>query len=454
MSGPTESRAAALAVLRDTRRGILADIAFDNAARDLDQRGRAWTQELVYGTLRLRGRLDHVLAALSARPLGRIDDDILDVLRLGAYQLLEMDSVPAYAAVSQSVELARRTARSAAGFVNGVLQSLRRAPAAVTFPSFEADPVAHLSTWGSHPRWLVERWLTRYGAEAARRLVTSNNERPQLYLRALGQPRAVQALLLSQGIEVEPVSFAPGALRVLNGSAAAALAAAPVIVQDPAAGLVVTYAGTTTGSVIDLASAPGGKALSLAAGVGAVEGRDGRPFVVAADRSRRRLARVTDSAARLQRSAPEGLGQLGIAAVAADARTPPFRAADMVLLDAPCTGTGTLRRHPDGRWRLAPEDIASLAALQSELLDSAAGLVRPGGVLVYATCSIEPEENELQVAAFLERHGEFDMDQQAQVPGGQLEPGLLDTDGTLRVLPHEHGVDGAFAARLRRRAVA
>jgi 16S rRNA (cytosine967-C5)-methyltransferase len=458
VAAPTAARVAALESLRGVRAGALADRSFDSATRGLDARERAWAQELVYGTLRLRGRLDHLLAGLSNRPLDELNVDVLDVLRLGAYQLTEMDSVPAYAAVSQSVELTKRSMKGAAGFVNGVLQSLRRqlappgAGATAAFPSFETNAVAHLCSWGSHPRWLVERWIARYGLDGTRRLVEANNRRPELYLRAGSQlmetgrePRpardVVRSLLRDAGVETEPVSFAPRALRVVRGSAAAAVDAAPVIVQDPAAGLVVDCIGATTGTVLDLAAAPGGKALALAL----MPLDSGTRFVAAADRSFPRLGRFVENARRLSRPPPAGMGAVPAVAVVADGRAPPFRSAPTVLLDAPCTGTGTLRRHPDGRWRIGPDDLTSLAALQASLLHAAAALVEPRGLLVYATCSLEPEENEMQVSAFLERHTDFAAERCAGVADT-----LVHDDGTLRVLPHEHGVDGAFCARLRR----
>jgi 16S rRNA (cytosine967-C5)-methyltransferase len=441
---PTPSRIAALDTLRAVRGGALAGRAFDAAARALNPRDRAWTRELVYGTLRLRGRLDFRIAQYSKRSLDALDADVLDVLRLGAYQLLEMGGVPPYAAVSQSVELAKRAAgRGAGGFVNGVLQSLRRAGAHSTFPAFDADPIAHLTTWGSHPQWLVERWLARFGAADTRRLVDANNRRPELYLRVLGEPEAGRARLAACGTVVAAVRGVPRALHVPDAEVGTALAEAPVIVQDPAAGLVVTYADVAAGGVVlDLAAAPGGKSLGLA---GERPGR--RPaLVVASDVSAARLERVRLNLERLRRAPPQGLGDLDLALVVADGRRPPFRGADAVLLDAPCTGTGTLRRHPDGRWRIGPPDLAALVQLQRELLDAAAALVRPQGLLVYATCSLEPEENELQVRGFLERRPDFVID-----AGDAVTAPFAGNDGALYVLPHRDGWDGAYAARLRRR---
>lgn len=430
----TPARWAALDVLRSVRRGELADRALARAQERVSPRDRAWTQELVYGTLRLRGRLDHLLGQLVKRGLGRLQPDVHDLLRLGAYQILEMRAVPVYAAVSQTVEAAKSVAgRGAGGLVNGVLHSLVREREALEVPDFERDPVAHLVAWGSHPRWLVERWVHRFGAEGARALVEANNRRPELYVRPLGiGPDAARELLAEAGIASEPVSFAPDALRVLPpASAAQLLEAIPAVVQDPAASLVTRFADPPADArVADLCAAPGGKALGLA---------DAARYVVAADLSWTRMARLRENVERVR------AGNIGL--VVADARTPPVRPVEAVLIDVPCTGTGTFRRHPDGRWRIGPEDLDALVVLQAEILDAAAEIVAPGGLLVYATCSLEPEENEDQVDAFLMRHPEFTL----APPPATLDPGVLDARGRLVVLPHRQGVDGAFAARMVRR---
>jgi len=432
----TDTRRAALEVMQRVRGGDLADRALDAAAARLEPRDRAFTQELVYGTLRLRGRIDHLLGALLRDGTGSVAPDVLDVLRLGAYQLLEMGSVPPYAAVSQSVELARMAgAGRVSGLVNGVLQNLQRRGEAIRFPDFRPDPAGHLESWGSHPRWLVERWVARWGADGARALVEANNLRPELYIRPLGVSiDDARARLGEAEIASEPVPFSPDSLRILPpASAADALAAVPAVVQDPAAALVVRYAQVPEGgTVLDLAAAPGGKALGMA---------ERAARVAAADLSHRRLRRVVENAARVGWG-----GRVG--AVVADGRQPPFRAADAVLLDAPCTGTGTFRRHPDGRWRVTPDDLAALVALQGQLLAAAAPLVRPGGVLVYSTCSLEREENEERVEDFLARNPEFE----PSPPVGAVPAEVLDAAGRLCVLPQRQGVDGAFAARLRRRA--
>jgi len=432
-SAASHTRVAALEVLRAVRRGDLADRALDRAAGALPARDHGFVQELVYGTLRLRGRLDHILGRRVKGGLPRLEPDVLDVLRLGAYQLLEMDAVPPYAAVSQSVELARSAgAARAAGLVNGVLLAIERERDRIDFPG-PGDPLAHAVAWGSHPAWMVERWLARWGPDDTLRLVEANNTRPELYLRLVGITRE-EALerLSAAGISATPVEASPESLRIEPPTTAAeALAAVPAVVQDPAASLVVRFAAVEPGwRVLDLCAAPGGKAAALA---------DSGATVAAADLSFRRLERLRQNVARL------GLGRR-VHPVQADARTPPFREADAVLLDAPCTGTGTLRRHPDGRWRVDAEQLDALVALQRDLLAAAAPLVRPGGLLVYSTCSLEPEENEERVAEFLELHPGF----RNESPAGAVSPSLCGAHGHLVVLPQRHGFDGAFAARLRR----
>ena len=435
IAGATTARFAALEVFRRVRTGDLADRALDAATRGLAERDRDWTRELVYGGLRLRGRLDYLLGRHVRSGLTALDPDVLDVLRLGAYQMLEMDSVPPYAAISQSVELARDAgAGRASGLVNGVLQSLRRAGPDYTFPDPRGESLHYLEAWGSHPRWLLERWIACWGLEDTRRLVEANNQRPELYIHPLGvsQEQAVNRLQAS-GLEIEAVPVAPGALRILPpGSAREALETVPAVVQDPAAQLVVHYAAMPEGGLaLDLCAAPGGKALALA---------NRARYVAASDVSPRRLPRVRENVQRLGREDRVGI-------TAADGRAAPFREADLVLLDVPCTGTGTLRRHPDARWRISEADLGTLATLQRDLIESAARHVRVGGWLVYSTCSLEPEENELQIQRFLAEHPDWEPD---PVPGA-VPPSVQTANGWLEVLPQRTGTDGSFAARLRRR---
>jgi 16S rRNA (cytosine967-C5)-methyltransferase len=387
----------------------------------------------VYGTTRLRGRLDHLLARHVHRGLVDIDPVVLEVLRLGAYQLLYMGSVPAYAAVSQSVDQVRlEGGGGASGLVNAVLRKVGAdGDGTELFPDFSGSPADFLATWGSHPRWLVDRWLRRWSPDEVRSLVEADNTRPSVYLVPLDEePGQAVATLAGHGIAATDVGSGTRCVRLGEGSTPAeALAALPhAIAQDPAANLVAAYADVPRGTkVADLCSAPGGKALAVS---------DRPLYTLAVDRSEARLRMVRDNAARTGR---------GLGLVVADARHPPLRSVDVVLLDAPCSGTGTLARKPDARWRLTPASIGELAAVQRGLLDAVADVVAEGGLLVYSTCTLEPEENEEQVDAFLQRRPDFRLDATDAVPAR-----WRDDRGRLFVTPWSSGFDGAFAARLRR----
>ena len=417
------------------RQGELLDGAFARLAEQVPTRDRAWAQELVYGTMRLRGRIDFLLAQFVQRGLPALEPDVLDILRLGAYQLLEMNAVPAYAAISQSVEMTKSVAgRGATGLVNGVLQSFRRGEEELQPPPGR-DAAHYLSSWGSHPRWLVERWLAAYGRTQTEALIDYNNRRPDVFLRPVRVQRdEAIARLRSTELDAEPVPTAPDSVRIASSQVGEALAAVPAVVQDPAGSLVVRYAAFAAEVVADLCAAPGGKALAVSGG----SGESWPSYVLAADLSFRRLLKVRENTTRT--------GTANVGFVVADARTPPLRQVPQVLIDVPCTGTGTLRRHPDGKWRITPDDLTALVQLQHEILTAAAACVAPGGLLVYATCALEPEENEQQVARFLYERADFQLE-----PPSEFDQTFLD-DGFLRVLPQRHGFDGAYAARLRRAA--
>ena len=400
---------------------------------DLEPRERGFAHELSYGVTRLRGRIDQLLSSCVRRSLDSLDPKVLEVLRLGAYQLFYMGSVPPYAAVSESVEHAGMVAgKGASGLVNAVLRCVADAgDGAELFPDPGMVRADYLATWGSHPRWLVDRWLARWPAPVVEALVTANNARRALYLVPLEHPASeAVARLAEAGIEGTEIGFGTDCVELEPGSSPlAALRALPrSIVQDPAARLVSKYADVGAGTkVADLCAAPGGKALAVA-------GR--ASFTLAADRSEARMRMIRENMDRT--------GQR-LGCVVADARHPPITRADVVLLDVPCTGTGTFARHPDARWRLTPSSVQELAVLQAELLGAAVRIVSPGGLLVYSTCALEPEENEEQIDAFLVENGDFHVEATEAVPAR-----FLDDRGMLVVNPHETGFDGAFAARLRR----
>lgn len=428
-------RRAALQVLSEVRRGRRLDRALDDVLEGLPDEAGAWVHAATYGVVRLRGRLDHLLDRKLHQGIASVSPLLLDLLRLGAYQLLYMDGVPDYAAISQTVEQAREAVGGrVAGLVNGVLRSVQSDGGGVeAFPDPQMDPVGYLAAWGSHPRWLVERWLERFGRESAFGLVEGNNRIPPLSVRPLGLSVDEAVKKLADGeIEARPVGRGTGCVWIEDGSdPGSVLAEIPAVVQDPGAALVVTYAAPEPGSLVaDLCAAPGGKALALAASASRV---------LAGDLSRRRLALLGTALERL------GSAVSPVYRVVARGEIPPVAGADVVLADVPCSGTGTFRRHPDGKWRLEPEDPKRLATIQARILQGVSRAVRPGGLLVYSTCTLESEENEAVVSRFLAETDEFRME-----PPDGAAGGFVDAEGFLRVLPQETGFDGAFAARMRK----
>lgn len=432
-----DPRAAAFRILTDVRRGEFADRSAARCLKGLEGADRALARELAYGAIRLRGRLDAELAVVVSRPLDRLEPAVHDWLRLGLYQIRHT-RIPDHAAVDQTVRAVRRAAGAgAAGLANAVLRRAARSGVpAEAFPDEEDDPAGFLAAWGSHPRWLVERWLARWPLASVRRLIEYDNRTPAVTIRTLDRGADPAPWLpAGPGMRLEPMTGWPGMFRLTAGDPAEALDRLPAVVQDPAAAAVVDYAGEDLrGPVVDLCAAPGGKAISLAAANPAA-----RPFV-ASDVSGGRLARLGEAVARTASD---------VHIVRMDGRTPAIAPAQTVLLDAPCTGTGVLCRRPDARWRVTEEQLGSLTGLQADLLDGAASITAPGGLLVYATCSLEPEENEEQVDAFLVRHPAFRRDPTA---AELVRRELMDERGDLRIQPFRWGTDGAFASRLRNTA--
>lgn len=432
----TESRTAAANMLADLRAGQLLDGAFEKRTLALDARDRRWVQELVWGMLRSRGRLDAILADRVRGGIAKIDVDVADLLRLGTYQLLSMGSVPPYAAIGQMVQLTKqRHGIGASKLANAVLRRIDRERATIE-PATPSDALEALAQQYSHPRWVVQRWSERWGMEETRALLDANNAAASIVVRPYGVVREqLEAMLDGAGVETHEVPRVADSLRLATGVALTELGAfkqGALYVQDPAATLVVQYAHVAEGSTVaDLCAAPGSKALELSRRAG---------LVLAADRNMTRVDRMMNGFGRLD---AERLHVL-----VADARHPAITPVEAVLVDVPCTGTGTFRRHPDARWRLQVSDFAVLGALQKQILRAAATVVKPGGLLIYSTCSLELEENDEQVQQFLAAHPEFTLE--APAPG--VVPDDVLDGGYLRVLPHRHGFDGAFAARLRRSA--
>lgn len=426
---------------------LLLDARLQQAG--LPREERALATELTYGVLRWQGRLDYLLAAVAHRPWESVDPALRRLLRLGAYQLLFLTRVPAYAAVNETVALttAPRSQgnRGAKAFVNAILRRLVEQQAAICFPDPSIDPVGALATRWSHPRWLVTRWLARLGAEETEALLRANNDPPPLSVAAnclKRRPKEVEDRLALISGSVTPGRFVPWVFHLKDGAEALrdpAFASGWYFPIDEAAALPVVLLDPQPGeTLLDACSGGGGKAALLSG----LLGRSGR--VIALDPSARAHRRLCEARLRL------GLDR--VLPVQADARqasrlfTCPI---DRVLVDAPCSGLGTLRRHPERKWQQQEAGLPALAQLQQELLQGVAPLVTPGGVLVYCTCSLEPEETDLVIEAFLRASPDFAPDE-CPVTLPPAVAGLVDSGGCLRTWPHRHGIDGFYAIRLRR----
>jgi 16S rRNA (cytosine967-C5)-methyltransferase len=426
-----------------------------------DRRDQALFLELAAGTTRWRAALDARLGAHARRPLAELAPELRAILRLATYQLHHLDRIPEHAIVHESVEAARALGQArATTFVNAVLRNMIRArgqksplpprPAAGAHVETDTEQdteraLDYLSVTLSHPRWLVARWLARVGFEACERWCLFNNASPDIAVRLIdGDSAQLMALLGEHGIEAVPSRYVPGAVLLRAGG----LGRLPpdfrqrLIVQDEGSQLVGRLAGGAAHDrVLDVCASPGGKTLMLAQAVapgGVVIAGDVRPARVALLRATLERGRIPARVLALDAAADLPFG-------------PVF---DRVLLDAPCSGLGTLRRDPDIKWKRRPEDLTRFAAAQHAMIAHAAACVRPGGALIYATCSSEPEENDEVVRMFLEQTPAFEL--------GVLETGAalpdavaaLDAQGVLHSSPPAHALDAFFAAMLVRRPAA
>ena len=439
------ARAAAYKALGLVETSDLGDaLARSRDALD-DTRDRALATDLVTGTLRWRGALDYQLARLSGRRLEKLDPEVLRALRLGAYQLLYLERVPASAVVNDSVSIVKAARfKSAAPFVNAVLRRLSRERNQLSWPGRE-QLVEHLSVVQSHPSWLVEKWMARYGADETEQWLQFNNQTPRLTLAVntlVATRDDVAALLSREGIRTEPTTIAPNGLRVIEGRLHAAAAQGPgrFLVQDEASQIIPLLVAPERGArVLDACAAPGGKTVALAAAVGP------SGFVVASDVRARRVKVLADTLAFCHAERAQ------VVQIATRGSFPFLPGSfDAVLIDAPCSGLGTLRRDPDIKWKRSPEDLRVFADMQTDLLIRAAGMVRPGGRLVYSTCSSEPEENEDVVRAYLNRSPDATIEPLSAINGVPAAVRALATpDGYLRTEPARDGLEAFFAAVLR-----
>jgi 16S rRNA (cytosine967-C5)-methyltransferase len=399
---------------------------------------RGLLTELVYGTLRMRGRMDWIIARLYKGDAAALESPVPNILRTGLYQLLFTDRIPHFAAVNEAVGIAKKECPAAAGLVNAILRNALREKENIAWPEMAKDPGKAIAVLHSHPRWLVERWLDRYGIDETIAICRENNTIPPLAVRVnalkTSREEAISALA-AERIAAEKTRWSADGLS-LAGSAAGlretgAFRNGLIRVQDEASQLVAHMVSPKPGErVLDLCAGAGGKTLHMAALM------DNRGEITAIDLHPDKLRLLTAEA-----------GRLGVTIVSThpgDATATPesFSGAfDRVLLDAPCSGLGTLRRNPEIRWRIVSHELEKSMSLQKRLLRKAADCVKPGGLLVFSVCTVTPEENESVVADLLAARPEF-----KRIPAEGIPPELIDADGFLRTFPHRHGTDGFFGA--------
>ena len=424
----------------DTR-SAFSDRLLDGAhlSSGADPRDQALLHELVKGTLRWRGRIDWILDRLVHVGLGGIQPWIKNILRLGAYQILFLERVPIHAAVDESVKLAHEYGHpGSAGLVNSVLRRLGEQRLELAPP--EGDDVESLAIAASHPRWLVERWHARFGPEETRALLMANNRPARVGLR-FNPLRGTRAQLIerlaAENVKAYPATVSPDLVWLEDGVPIGQLRALRegfCTAQDESEALVGRLVGPQPHErLLDLCAAPGGKCTHLA------ELMSDEGEVWAMERAEGRVPALEGTVQRL--------GLHAVHVVQGDGRhynfPMPF---DRVLVDAPCSGLGVLGRRADARWRKGPEILDEMPDLQLELLVAGGRQARPGGVLVYSVCSFEPEETTELVERFLDDTPGFVLESGA----GLLPDEVIDEQGFMRVLPHVHGSDGAFAARVRK----
>ncbi len=428
---------------------ILLDVEAQNAyASDIIQShcrnlflsslDRRFIGEIVHGTTKMKRRLDFVLGLFLVEKLENLTPWIKNILRMGVYQIDFMEKVPESAAVDESVKLAKKYGhRGTVALVNAVLRSYLRDKSKVKFPSWEEDRVENIALFYSFPSWMVERWLEIFGEKATIELCNAFNQRPRLSVRSnslkIGQ-RKLEEIFHQEKIKFKPGKFLENFYSIeskLDLNQFAPLQDGWVYFQDESAGFPVMLLDPHPGEIIlDLCAAPGGKTTFIA------EKMEDNGKVIAVDLSMKRLDTVKENC--------ERLGIHSVALYCADATNFSCHPVDRVLIDAPCSALGTLGRNSDARWRKQEEDLPRLQKLQLQILSNSAELVRKGGILVYSTCTIMPEENEQVIARFLKKRTDFRQSDCHLF----VNSDVLDQHGFVQTLPHIHKMDGSFACRL------
>lgn len=406
----------------------------------LDERDRAFISEIVRGTIRWKKRLDWIVDQLFSGKKNKMPHEVRWLLWQALYQI-EFTNVPPFAAVNETINLARAQKQHRwTGVMNGILRSFLRAPHAITFPDKGKNPVEYIAVTQSHPEWLVQRWMDQLGVASTEALCRSNNLAPELSVRV--NQLNISLTDFERELSEQHTGFeksnVPGFYRIQSigfDVRSKLLSDGKMTIQDQSAGLAGLLVSPQPGHIVaDLCAAPGGKSTHLA------ELMKNSGMVLSGDLNPRR--------ANLVKQAADRLGLKNVFPIAADAHHFPLKTADVVMLDAPCSGLGVLRKKPDVRWKKNPQDVENLQVLQRSLLQKAATLVRENGTLIYSTCTLDPHENENVVTWFLDENSEF---QRAEI--GDIIPKEFITDqGFLRTWPHVHHMDGSFAAKLIKRS--
>ncbi len=433
------ARQAAFEILLRVEAGAYASVLLATKEAELKPHDRALCHELVMGALRRQLWLDWLIEHYANRKVAELDVAVRVVLRLGLYQLRFLSRVPASAAVNESVNLVHLAyLRSAGGLVNAVLRRATREPEVDPTSSIH-DPIERVAVATSHPSWLIERWTKAFGAAETEEFARANNEPAPVAFRIVNnraQEGEVYERLHRSGAELVSSRIVTGAWRIVGGRGllAESVAAGEVYVQDEASQLVAVMLGARPGErVLDLCAAPGSKTTQIA------DKCLDSAIIVASDLHEHRLKTLV-SLAKLQ-----GLRSIHCVALDGLSALPLAESSfDRVLVDAPCSGTGTLRRNPEIRWRISPADIQDLSGRQKQLLFNAARVVKLGGRLIYSTCSVEPEENEEVVQTFLENNKTFRLGQLS------LDSSLITSFGAARTWPHRDGTDGFFICAFER----
>lgn len=445
---PANPRQTAFSILaRIDKEHSFADILLDRELSHGELQGadRGLLTELVYGVLRRRGTLDHIIGQFSRQRVDRLERAVLTLLRLGLYQLFFLDRIPASAAVNETVKIAHGAAPRAAGFINAVLRQADRQRAAIAYPDPRSDLRAYLAARYSHPAWIVADWIDQLGATEAEELCRVMSEAPPLTIRVNTLRISREALLerlAAEGATAVPTRYSPVGAQLSSPVPFATLPSfreGLFSAQDEASQLIALLLAPAAGDrLLDLCAAPGGKAACLAEQMG------NQGSILACDLHPRRLEQVRLVAQRL------GIDIISTRAMDA-AHAGQSLSGELfprVLVDAPCSGLGVLRRNPEGKWWKTLQDVSELAALQKRILASAAECVAAGGLLVYATCSTTVAENEAVVEDFLSHHSDFVLENVIGL--FPFSADLCTERGLFRSWPHRHGMDGFCAARFRK----